>query len=667
MSSFHRAQRRNRRPSGFARLAGIVIGIGLALVVLWLAISAVRLANAGRSLLEQQRQLESLLAAGILNADSSELEQVAVTVRDDIVVIRNVAGPFTAAGRYLGWLPVIGPLAADGEELLGMADAGSEMALYALSALRPVLSLDHSPDGQTTDTLPDIITALNAGKPGLARADQAAGRLFEYRAALKNSGHYPAQITELLGRLDDNAALIQDGLKLALIAPELLGADRPRTYLILAQNEDELRPTGGFISGAGVLTVYQGQITSLNFENANLVDDWQHKPYDLPPAPFTEFMGMDIFLFRDANFWPDFPISASKAMDLYTYGQDVPLDGVLAFDQQFLQQLLATMGPLPVPELDRVVDAQSVVTQLRQEWGPGSDVADWVKQRKAFMGPLANAFRNQLDSGVLSAKGYELIQTLESAALERHLQLYLADPEVAEILDQTAWSGRLAPTANHDFLHVADTNMGFNKVNAVVDRSIIYEVELDDELGSTASLQLRYENPAAPEDIDCRHGTQYAPDTQYESLTIDCYWSYVRVYVPAGSELLSASEHPLAAEALMSGAAWPGLSRVTSAENEPFTMFDNFILLGPGQEISAEFQYALPDSVLLEQDGRYRYQLDLRKQAGTASPPAQIRITIPDGARLLNVSPQPATIYGNSLVFDEPLVRDLEVSVEYSR
>lgn len=633
--------------------------------MLWLAISGIRLAVAARSLLQQQARIEAIQDAGLLNAEPRALEQVAVSVRDDVAEINAVAKPFAAAGRFLGWLPGIGPVLADAQHLLDMADAGSQLTLQLATVARPLLESEQLGGDRPADSLPQLLTILDAAEPTLRQAQLAADALFESRARLKHVGEYPDRFSTLIDRLDKNASLIRDGLSMAQAAPDLLGATRPMTYLILAQNEDEIRPSGGFISGAGLVTVDQGQIVDLRFDNANLVDDWQHKPYDLPPVPFTEFMGMDIFLFRDANFWPDFAQSAVQALALYSYGQDVALDGVVAIDQQFLQQLLATTGPLPVPDLDRVVDAASIVSQLREEWGPLDQSENWINERKAFMGPLASAFLAQIDNGLLSAKGFELVQMLQTAAQERHLQLFSADPLLADLLDGTAWNGRMDPPAAGDFLHLSDTNMGFNKVNAVVERSLTYQVTLDPDGQHVALLEARYENPPSTNPVECLHGTRYDPDTEYQTLTSDCYWVYLRAYVPRGSGLISSSEHPVPAANLMSGKDWPGTSRAQLADDGRFTVFDNFLLLGTGQTETVSFEYTLPGAILAQDAGKHLYQLHVRKQAGMVAEPISIQIMIPDGARIVDVVPEPTFKNQSSVVFDLSLETDAEIKVTF--
>lgn len=649
------------------RLAQLLLVAGLLLIIVWLVMSALRLVNAVNSLQEQRQKIEALAEAGILNADADELEQIALTVRDDVTEIERIIGPFAPLGTYLGWIPAAGPLVADARPLLDMADAASEMAIYAVAAAKPFLGNEQEAGAGLTASLPQAIAGLDAAKPGLRQADLAAQRLVAARAALENEDRYPERLSSLLSRFDENAGLLRDGFKLAQVAPAMLGLDGPKTYLILAQNEDELRPTGGFISGAGLLSVDQGQIVGISFDDTYAIDDWQNKPYDLPPSPFAEFMGMDIFLFRDANFWPDFAQSAAQAQALYSYGQGLPLDGVVAIDQQFLQQLLATVGPLPVPELERIVNASNVIDQLREEWGPAGGSENWVSERKAFMGPLAAAFLSQWDNDALSVSGTDLLEMLQQAAQQRHLQIYAADPALANILDGTVWSGRLGWQVAGDFLHVADTNMGFNKVNAVVLRSLAYHVDLGGADGPTGSLDVHYSNAPAAETVACQHGTRYELDTQYESLTSNCYWNYIRAYVPRGSQLTGSSQHPVPAANLMSGIDWPGVSRTGQTEDGSFTYFDNFILLETGQEATVSFKYALPATVLQNDGSRYNYHLQVRKQAGTTAEPISIRVTLPEGAKLRDVTPRPAKVSGDVLLFQLKLESDISIDVEYAR
>ena len=120
----------------------------------------------------------------------------------------------------------------------------------------------------------------------IARAQAARERI--------DTARLSPRIQSLLARYDEAYPLADKGLALLEVAPQLLGADQPRTYLILVQNEEELRATGGFISAAGRVTLDAGQIVSLIIEDSYAVDDFT-TPYPDPPAPLRDYMGIDLW------------------------------------------------------------------------------------------------------------------------------------------------------------------------------------------------------------------------------------------------------------------------------------------------------------------------------------------------------------------------------------
>ena len=94
--------------------------------------------------------------------------------------------------------------------------------------------------------------------------------------------------------------------------PHLLGFDAPRTYLILAQDHQELRATGGVIVGLGIVEVHKRRVTRVSFRDSYGVDDL-NRLYPLPPPPFMCYMRRELLLMRDVNWPPDFARSARAA------------------------------------------------------------------------------------------------------------------------------------------------------------------------------------------------------------------------------------------------------------------------------------------------------------------------------------------------------------------
>jgi len=124
-----------------------------------------------------------------------------------------------------------------------------------------------------------VISALQTGGPAFQQARETLADAGKVRKGIESLGQTPPSpsLARKLARLDGLRASLQWGVELGLAAPDLLpyllGFDAPRTYLILAQDNHELRATGGIIRGVGVMEVEQGRVTRVSFQDSYTVDD----------------------------------------------------------------------------------------------------------------------------------------------------------------------------------------------------------------------------------------------------------------------------------------------------------------------------------------------------------------------------------------------------------
>jgi hypothetical protein len=124
---------------------------------------------------------------------------------------------------------------------------------------------------------------------------------------------------------------------------ELLGSRQDRQYLVMFQNNRELRPTGGFIGSFALVDVSRGEVRKV------LVDtiynpDGQLKDFLIPPVPLQKIT--DRWFARDANWFADFRTSASKVAHLFERSGGPTVDGVLAITPVLLEDLLRLTGPI---------------------------------------------------------------------------------------------------------------------------------------------------------------------------------------------------------------------------------------------------------------------------------------------------------------------------------
>jgi len=665
----------SRRPLG--RIVGLVLLLLLLALLVWGGLKAWRIAGAARSLLAAQEQAQALAAGGLAGIDADAAEALLLQARADIVTLRDELAFSRPMAPRLGWVPRLGPALVASPYLLDMADAGSEAAVLAVGGLKPALATVQG-DDFGMDKLGEVLPALAAAGPALTQAGEALDRAAAARAGLAETmpaEELPWRVQQLLKLADEWLPIGQDGLRLAPHLPALLGANGPKRYLIMAQNEDELRATGGFVTGAGVITVDNGRIASLVFMDSSHVDNFGGKPYDFPPQPMYDFMNLELLAFRDANFWPDFPTSAQKAMDLYVYGRDVaPLDGAIAIDQEFLRLLVDATGPVPIPNSDRSINANNLLQVLRQARNiqEGQQVGEWVADRKAFLSGFAAAILSKIESDFGAIDPVKLARNMVGAVETRHLSVAMRDPGVSAALADMGWDGRLPSAPPGDFLMAVDTNMGYNKVNVYVERTLGYDVQLGPEPRGTLTILYTHTGPAVAE--ECYQGVteEFEQALPYEALTDKCYWNYLRVYVPSGSVLQAASHHTVPGQTLFNGRTWDGDAQTVS-EQPGLTTFANFMLLPQASEETAMFQYGLPDGVSAadgvsaedgDADGGQVYRLRVFKQPGTRPELLRVTVGLPAGATFVDAS-LPAQLDGGQVILDTTLATNLDVTVRY--
>ncbi|MAT98204.1 MAG: hypothetical protein CL608_13750 [Anaerolineaceae bacterium] len=654
----------------------VFLFLGL-LLLLWLGVKGWRIGQAINSLLTQQETAQTLMANGLTNIDPDAAESMVSTIRQDFIVLRHETAFLMPFMPRLGWVPKVGPLLVSTPQLVEMGDAGTETAVYAMASLKPILHIiqvEDADDGQ----LPQLINALAEARPGLAQAALSLDRVVQARADITNVDAFPERLKPLFAQADEWLPIAQDSLAIVQILPEIMGQDGRRTYLLLAQNEDEIRATGGFISGVGTLTVENGDIQSLAFQDASTFDTQtlleNSDLYDYPPQPLYEFMGLDYLLLRDANYWPDFPHSAQTAIELYQRVEpETMLDGVIAIDQQFMSLLVAATGPVKIADGGETITAQNTVESFRNAFNIREDqtVQDWLQNRKAFLLTFATAILDKIQSNFGAVEPIAFIKNMHEALNNRHLQIYLVDAEETAVLDQLNWDGRLENPPGQDFLLVLDTNMGYNKTNMHIQRSYVYNVTLNPVGESESDLTISYKHTNLPiENSVCEQGISYANAPNYQEIADRCYFNFLRIYAPLNSHLSNASTHQVPAETLLSGIAWNG-SPSTTNEFAKFTTFTNFFMVPRGEELTTAYNYTLPQTIVQRgENGQFVYNLWLQKQAGSPTESVRVNVTLPEGSTLLNYqTTSEAAMHSETNVVEISLdlQTDTQISITFSQ
>jgi hypothetical protein len=633
------------------RVTWVALLLVLTVLGAWVCrVGSLALSLRGRALRLQQ------LAADPKRVSLAALTQDVHGARQELMALRGDLAPLLWLGERLG-----GDLAV-GKPLMDAAVEAVTAGDVALNALAPALG-DTSPASFSMSALPRLLDALMAAR--LTLRDAAAHLDAASATVASVNGSFSPRVKSVVSKADKYLTLAQQGLGAALVAPELLGRDGPRIYLVLVQNSDELRPTGGFISNVGRIVISHGAVISQTFEDSYAVDVFENHAYPNPPQPFTDYMGIDLWVFRDANWSPDFPTSARDAIRLYQIARPERIDGVIGLNQKVVQALILALEPLQIEGMSEPLTAANVEQLFREAWNPGQAgaTADWFRTRKQFIGSTARAMMAKALTGQVNWT--RLGQGVADMLRQRQVLIYSTGPEAPD-LARLNWDGALRQTEPYsDYLMVVDSNLGYGKANLLVDQRVDYRVMLRADGTGRAAVTLDYVHRGTQPGIVCSQFLPYDASVTYDKVIQRCYYDYVRLIVPPGSHLRAATAHPVPGAYFINGKPADGEARAVPDEGGK-SMLAQFFVVEYGQQLQTRIEYDLP-VVVTTQAGRQQYMLTLQKQSGTGALPVKMTLDLPPGARVLpeGVHPQPTRQTGASLEFDLALDQDRQIKVEF--
>ena len=667
--------RRRRRRSGCTTI-GLIFLLPLCLIIALAGFVGWRLYTIGTSLQANQEKLQMLVdsAETLPEIDPVQLDGIIRETRDDVVELNSIARPFLFITPYLDFIPRIGPLLVDAEHYLDLADA----ATHAASAMRPTVQtalataqLDRL---YTDNQIAYLLKLLEDAEPNLHLIEDDVKQIKNAYAQLESKEQLPWAARKFVPLADEFMPLADEAIALMQVLPRLTSGDK--FYQIWIQNNDELRATGGYISGFGTLAINDGDISDFEFistndVNRNILDHLDQLAY--PPQPMLQYMGLEYWVTADANFYPDFPTSAEQALNIYRIQQpnSPPVDGVIAIDQQFVKMLLEVLGPIYVPELEREVNSSNIIEVMRDAFtNPAiedeGEAAQWFENRKRFIGQIAEALQDKLISNPASLDVTGFSRMLLEAIEQRHLQIYVVDPAGKQTLSELEWDGGMQIRPNQDFLAVINSNFGYNKVTAVVEQTIAYRVQLNTNGNNRAQVDINYHHTGAPSDQPCTQTLPtYHENFEYEEMFDRCYYNYVRVYPPFESQLSAASTHPIPGDYVLSGQPHDGVAKAISDPLD-FPGFENFVVVPKGQNATVSFEYQLPPTIVQQlPDGTLQYTLTSRKQSGMQPSTQTTQVTLPTTAIFLTATPTPLVVDGQSIIFQTELDRDQTITINF--
>lgn len=449
------------------------------------------------------------------------------------------------------------------------------------------------------------------------------------------------------------------------VLPSLVGVDSPKRYLFLLQNNNELRPTGGFIGTYGVLELEDLEINSFVTDNIYNIDLPASDIIGEPaPEPIRTYVGQDYQGLRDINWNPDFPTTAQQAIAHYKklmetnyriaqgeideegneliqkeYWSDfIPpeVDGVMAVTPEPFVKLLSITGPIPVQGIlfteDNLID--EIEFRVGKEF---KELGIDASNRKNILRQLAA----QMQIRLLSIPYHQLLGVAEigiTALEEKAVQIYMKDKQLQDLITKRGWGGEMKSVSG-DYLMSVDANLASLKTDPVIQRTITYSIEPDGD-GFTGRVEITYTH------------------TGYFTWKTTRYRVYNRIYVPQGSELVSYDGF-LNNDKTQEGGGQPG--EVSVSEENGKTVFGGFVSTEPGTESTIRYEYKLPRPVA-ESIKNGEYSLLIQKQAGVSP---ELTLDLKFGKTMRSAMPedQDKHLFNREYNFGSVLNRDKDFSI----
>ena len=436
--------------------------------------------------------------------------------------------------------------------------------------------------------------------------------------------------------------LLRQAVPMSQLIPQLMGYPEKSSFLVLLQNSDELRPTGGFLGTYGILETDSGEILRYDTHDIYHMDMPVKDKLDVePPPPLKKYLGVDKWFMRDANWSPHWPIAANKIEwffkeenKLLTKKDQVnnftgEFDGVIGITPKFIIDLLAITGPIYIEGEEYNCNNFIDLLEYRVEKGYAQlGVTSW--HRKEVIGDIVEELKLILfDRGFNDLK--EVINTVGVNLAQKNIIAYFHDEGMQSIANEQGWSGQVREVPG-DYLMVVDANMAALKTDAVVNRNISYKVEQDIN-GLFADLRVSYAN-----------------NGQFDWRTTR-YRTYTRIYAPLNSQLINASGY--------------SEGEVTTHNELGKTVFSAFISVEPGNIGTLHFYYKLPDDISTLINQR-EYRLLVQKQPGNTAESLEVDLGFINSIRSYN--PTGFYVYKDSpktIKWDTDLTVDKEFKIVF--
>ncbi|MGH7246435.1 MAG: DUF4012 domain-containing protein [Candidatus Levyibacteriota bacterium] len=563
----------------------VAIGVGVLIVlavlfVFGVVFPAIKIAAQAKKTYSQAREV---LAA----AKKENIELASTDIVTTKANVTQLAKDIKGVG-YLAFIPVVNWYYNDANHLVQAGVYGVDAVQTLVDSIKPyadVLGLKGQGSfvlGSAQDRIRTAVTTMSKITPNIDTiASEAA--LAQKEIDQVNPSHYPPffggqKVRDLLTKVktysDEGLVFVTQARPLVKVLPELLGEPTAKNYLILFQNDKELRATGGFLTEYAIFRIEHGVIQVDTANDIYTLDATvPNKP--TAPRPILAYLPkVNVLNLRDSNLSPDFVSSMDEFNKLYqTAGSYKKVDGIIAVDTYALVSAMNVLGDMTVDgtnfttKTDPRCNCAGVIYQLE---AIADQPVGYVKDnRKGPIIDLMYAIMQKAFSSSPRLYWGPLFQAMINDISQKHILFDMYNTDAQSGIEALNAAGRIQ-AFDGDYLHVNDVNFGGAKSNLYLTESVTqnYSVQGDGTIQKTVTIN--YKNPFQPSDCNLERGGLCLNAVQRD---------WLRVYVPKGSKLVNSQGSEV---------------KVTSYDELGKTVFEGFLTVRPLGTATYTLTYTLP-------------------------------------------------------------------------
>lgn len=635
VSDFKKIELHDSRPSR-RRKGGAVKMILIGIVVLLLLIIAaggllayslsplLTVKDKAMVLMSSAKELSSDIKSQDLEKAKKDIEKV----KTDLSEVDTQYGKV----RNLSVVPFLGAYIQDGDHMLKAAKAGVSAGEQAIAAIEPnadLLGLKGGSKfvaGSADERIQVAVKTMEALTP---KINEMSKNIDIIRKEISDidPARYPEnfrgqvirqRIVDTKNVIEDASNLFVNAQPLLMNLPKILGEPKEKRYLVIFQNDKELRPTGGFMTAYAQFRLARGKMILEKAEDIYSLDAALSKTFPAPPEILKFHKGVFQFNIRDSNLSPDYKISMKQFESMYDYvrGKE-DIDGIIALDTDVLVQALKILGPMTLHddffgkdrvfsgETDKRCDCPRAVYELEDY--STRPVGTIRTDRKGIIGTLLRDLM-QKALGVSPSKYWgSLFQMLLTEINKKHVLAYFHDADSQRAVESFNMAGRIMTASETaallaykegkgwDYLHINNSNMAGAKSNMFVSDKFTKDTTVNSDGTVTTKLTIDYKNPY--------HGSDCGLESGGLCLNAPLR-NWLRIYVPKGSKLTGSkgTQSPKSNEP----------EAMTTYDSLEKTVFEGFLIINPLGTARVELTYTSP---VKSEDGKYH--LLIQKQPGT--------------------------------------------------